>query len=427
MPEDKNLSDKTLEMKKGKRQKALIIMIVVAVAMIPLLVMASLIISILSFHQSVVDEQTFLSKYLDLDCSSGTVVRSYDNLSDNGFDPGYDSEARLELSFDDESVLREIQNSKDWNVLPMTPDMNGVFYGSNREDNAPIGSPNFPEKAKHGYYLYQQKERLILDGYITVGAVYDSDINHLSVIVLDDYPRYRFHERPDEFAFICDGKLFGEKDNNGATANWAWLLPTESKAKTEIAYFGNPNQKSSANSQVYLYEDPGLNMFLLSEYTWINGEKTLYCDQSYTFPTYCDPSSIEAIYITAFDDSDFYGNDTYEGFLGDSSRVITNEQDIQLFAKLMNRAEGAAMTAIESENESIQEIDPGTDLAIAYIAVKYKGIDALYYYGGIDKADGKYYLSGDFNGYGFSLWDGGYYLDPSKSKAVREFIDRYLG
>lgn len=76
MPEDKKLSDKTLEMKKGKRQKALIIIIVVAVVMIPLLVMASLIISILSFHQSVVDEQTFLSKYLDLDCSSGTVVRS---------------------------------------------------------------------------------------------------------------------------------------------------------------------------------------------------------------------------------------------------------------------------------------------------------------------------------------------------------------
>ena len=53
MPEDKKLSDKTLEMKKGKRQKALIIIIVVAVVMIPLLVMASLIISILSFHQSV--------------------------------------------------------------------------------------------------------------------------------------------------------------------------------------------------------------------------------------------------------------------------------------------------------------------------------------------------------------------------------------
>ena len=139
-------------------------------------------------------------------------------------------------------------------------------------------------------------------------------------------------------------------------------------------------------------------MFLLSEYTWINGEQTLYCDQSYAFPTYRDPSSIEAIYITAFDDADFYGNDTYEGFLDDSSKAITKEQDIRLFAKLMNRAEGAAMTFVESENESIQEIKPGADLAIAYIAVKYKGIDALYYYGGIDKADGKYYLSGDFNG-----------------------------
>ena len=420
---DKNISDKTLVNKKGKRQKAVIIMIVVAVAMIPLIVIVCF---IMSFHQSVVDEQTFLSKYLDLDCSSGTVVRSYDNLADNGFDPGYESEARLELSFDDESVVQDIQNSKDWKDLPMTSDMQAVFYGSNREENDPIGSPNFPEKAKHGYYLYQQKERVLLDGYYTIGAVYDSDTDHLSVIVLDEYPRYRFRESPDEFAFVCDGKLFSEKDNNGATANRAWLLPQDSETKTADAFFGNPEKRDIPNSQVKLYDDPELSMFLFSEYTWVNGEQQLYCDQNYTFPSYRKPASIEAIYITAFDDADFYGNDTYEGFLSDSSKAITNEKDIQLFAKLMNRAEGAAMTSVESENEDIQEINPGADLAISYIAVKYKGIDALYYYGGIDKADGKYYLSGDFNGYGFSLWDGGYYLDPSKSKAVRDFINRYL-
>ena len=199
MPKDKNISDKTLVTKKEKRQKAVIITIVVAVAMIPLVVIVCF---ILSFHQSVVDEQTFLSKYLDIDCSSGTVVRSYDNLADNGFDPGYESEARLELSFDDESVVQDIQNSKDWKDLPMTSDMQAVFYGSNREENDPIGSPNFPEKAKHGYYLYQQKERVLLDGYYTIGAVYDSDTDHLSVIVLDEYPRYRFRESPDEFAFV---------------------------------------------------------------------------------------------------------------------------------------------------------------------------------------------------------------------------------
>lgn len=406
-----------------KKWMWIIITIVVAVAMIPLLVFGSF---ILSFHQSVVDEQKFLSKYLDLDCSSGTVVRSYDNLADNGFDPGYESYARLELSFDDESVLQEIQNSKDWKALPMTPDMKDVFYGGNREDNAPIGSPNFPEKAKHGYYLYQQKKRLLLDGYFTIGAVYDSDTDHLSAIILDEYPRYRFHETPDEFAFLCDGKLFGEMDNNGSIADRAWLLPFENKTKMVDAYFGNPEQNGSPNSQVYLFADPGLSMFLFSEYTWIKGEQKLYCDQNFTFPTYRDPSSIEAIYISAFDDSDFYGFDTYEGFHDVSSKVISDEQDIQLFSKLMNRAEGAAMAFDELENESIQEINFNTNLAVAYIAVKFKGIDALYSYGGIDRADGKYYLSGDFNGYGFSLWDGGYYLDPSKSKAVKDFIERYL-
>lgn len=426
MQGEKKLSDNTLSAKKKKRQKVIIITVVVAVAMIPLLVMVSLLSTIMSFHQAVVDEQTFLSKYLNIDCSSGTVVRSYDNLADNGFDPGYGSEARLELSFDDESVLQEIQNSKDWKALPMTPDMKDVFYGSNREENDPIGSPNFPKKAKHGYYLYQQRERLLLDGVFMIGAVYDSDTDHLSAIILDEYPRYRFHQTPDEFAFVCDGKLFGEKDNNGSIANWAWLLPSDIKTKQAVAYFGNPEQKSSPNSQVYLYDAPGLNMFLFSEYTWICGEEKLYCDQNYNFPSYRDPSSIEAIYITAFDDADFYGSDTYEGFHDDSSKVISNEQDIRLFAKLMNRAEGAAKEFAESENDSIQEINFNSNLAVAYIAVKYKGIDALYYYGGIDKADGKYYLSGDFNGYGFSLWDGGYYLDPSKSRAVKDFIERYL-
>ena len=422
------MSNSSVPTKKKKRQKIVIISVVVAVALVPLIAIAIIFWCFWDFHQSVVDEQTFVSKYLNIDCSSGTVVRSYDNLSDNGFDPGYGSEARLELSFDDESVLQEIQKSEDWEALPMSPDMKGAFYGSNREENDPIGSPNFPTQAKHGYYLYQEKDRSIPDDIVTIGAVYDSDTDHLSLIVLDEYPRYRFHETPDEFVFEYDDKQFGKEDSSGVMADAAWLLPPESKTKTVDAYFGDPNQtKKSPNSEACLYDAPGLSMFLFSEYTWISGEPTLYCDLNYDFPNYRDPSSIEAIYITAFDDADFYGYDTYEGFLSETSKTITNQQDIKLFASLMERAETAAMAWPDSKEEAIQEINvDGGTLAVAYIAVKYKGIDALYYYGGIDKVNGKYYLSGDYNGYSFSLWDRGYYLDTSKSKAVRSFVDQYL-
>ena len=133
-----------------------------------------------------------VAEELGLDLSDSTVVSEMDDHGGfHGDGTTYDV-----ISFEDDSVLQQIQNDSDWKPLPMDETTTALIYGLSGDSyqigpflNDDNGNPLFPE-VENGYYLLidrQNDAQDILDRHsfnFTV-AVFDSDENTLHYGKLD--------------------------------------------------------------------------------------------------------------------------------------------------------------------------------------------------------------------------------------------------
>ena len=123
---------------------------------------------------------------LGLDLSGSTVTSKVEDHGFHGDGTTFDL-----LTFEDDSVLQQIQESSDWNPLPMYETTTALIYGLSDDSyqigpylNDGSGNPLFPEVVQGYYRLIDRQddtEQDILERYsfnFTV-AVYDSEENIL--------------------------------------------------------------------------------------------------------------------------------------------------------------------------------------------------------------------------------------------------------
>lgn len=333
----------------------------------------------------VVDEQTYVSKKVGIDCSDGRVLRAFDNLS-NRDKKGYGSRACVELSFDNDSALKEIQSSNDWHELPMPKDVREALYGTAKMHEALI-SQEFPEKAEHGYYYFSDKDSF-LNAWRFTGAVYDTEKNILQLAVLDNDPQWRFREFPDKQKYYYEGQVYSTDDSNGVFVDGTWLISPDEETITAKAQFGEIKSKTNfVNEDAKLFKRHDLNMFLLSENNWLSDNKQLYIAEDYIVPNYKETERIEAIIFTGKnsfgEDEDFFKND------------CVTIQDNELISAI-----ASSMKWANSPN-TMQDLDLNVinEDETRYIAIKYRELGALYYYGQFNvRENGQVYISCDWNG-----------------------------
>lgn len=133
-----------------------------------------------------------VAKELGLDVSAGKVDSDYDTHSGNG-----DGTSCIVLSFEDDTVLKEIQASQDWKAFPLDETVQTLVYGVS-DENGRTGpfledadGNNLVPEIRNGYYLlidrHTDKETDILQRHsfnFTVG-LYDTDNNRLYCCDLD--------------------------------------------------------------------------------------------------------------------------------------------------------------------------------------------------------------------------------------------------
>lgn len=133
-----------------------------------------------------------VSKELGLDVSAGKIVSDYDTHSGNG-----DGTSCIVLSFEDDSVLKEIRANQDWKSFPLDETIQTLVYGVSDETGrmGPFledeDGNNLVPEIRNGYYLlidrHTDKKTDILHRYsfnFTVG-LYDTDSNRLYCCDLD--------------------------------------------------------------------------------------------------------------------------------------------------------------------------------------------------------------------------------------------------
>lgn len=333
----------------------------------------------------VVDEQTYVSKKVGIDCSEGRVLRSYDNLS-NRDKKGFFSRACVELSFENDSALREIKNSNDWHKLPMPKDVREALYGTENMHEALI-SQEFPEKIENGYYFFSDKDSF-WNAWRFTGAVYDTDKDILQLAVLDNDPQLRFRASPDKQKYYYNGQVYSFDDNNGVFVDGTWLISPKEVTKTAKAQFGDLESKTNCvKEEVKLFQRQDLNMFLLSENNWLSDKKQLYIAEDYNVPNYRETERIEALIFTGKDsfgmEEDFFKNDCV---------TVRDKELISAVASSMKWA---------NSPHTMQELDLNVinEDETRYIAIKYKDLGAIYYYGQLNvRENGQVYISCDWNG-----------------------------
>lgn len=128
-------------------------------------------------------------------------------------------------------------------------------------------------------------------------------------------------------------------------------------------------------------------MFLLSENNWLSDNKQLYIAEDYIVPNYKETERIEAIIFTGKnsfgEDEDFFKND------------CVTIQDNELISAI-----ASSMKWANSPN-TMQELDLNVvnEDETRYIAIKYRELGALYYYGQFNvRENGQVYISCDWNG-----------------------------
>ena len=126
-----------------------------------------------------------IGSYLGLDLSGSTVISKVETHGFFGDGTTYDV-----INLDDDNVLQQIQNSSDWNPLPMDETTTALVYGLSDDSyqigpylNDNSGNPIFPE-VENGYYRLidrQNDAQDILDrpSFNFIVAVFDSDENIL--------------------------------------------------------------------------------------------------------------------------------------------------------------------------------------------------------------------------------------------------------
>ena len=133
-----------------------------------------------------------VSKELGLDVSDGKEISNYDTHSGNG-----DGTSCVAIRFEDDTVLKEIQENQDWKKFPLDETVQALVYGVSDETGGtgPLlvdndGNDLVPE-IRNGYYRLidrqTDKETDILHRYsfnFTVG-LYDTDSNVLYCCDLD--------------------------------------------------------------------------------------------------------------------------------------------------------------------------------------------------------------------------------------------------
>lgn len=126
-----------------------------------------------------------IGRALGLNLSDSTVISKVETHGFFGDGTTYNV-----VNCDDDSVLQQIQNSSDWNPLPMDETTTALVYGLFDDSyqigpylNDNSGNPLFPEVA-NGYYRLidrQNNAQDILDrpSFNFIVAVFDSDENIL--------------------------------------------------------------------------------------------------------------------------------------------------------------------------------------------------------------------------------------------------------
>lgn len=116
--------------------------------------------------------QDIVSETLDIDVSSGSEVSNYDTHSGNG-----DGTSCIVLSFDDDTVLKEIESNTRWKAFPLGETVKILVYGIEDETsktgpflNDGDGNPLVPE-IQRGYYL-------LIDRQAEKGKATGADILH---------------------------------------------------------------------------------------------------------------------------------------------------------------------------------------------------------------------------------------------------------
>lgn len=131
--------------------------------------------------------QNIISNELGIDASSGNEVSSFDNHG--GFHG--DGTAYIALSFSDNTVLEQIQESTQWQAFPLDETVQALVYGVS-DATSRVGPFLYDENGNplvpgisNGYYLlidrHTDKEKNILNRSsfnFTLG-LYDTDTNTL--------------------------------------------------------------------------------------------------------------------------------------------------------------------------------------------------------------------------------------------------------
>lgn len=100
------------------------------------------------------EESNEVTTILGMNVSNGTVITNTD--SHGGFHG--DGVAFLEIQFDDESCLNQIEGSSTWRELPVSENVKALIYGSGMAGPyiTEGGNTLFPQ-ADNGYYYFQDR------------------------------------------------------------------------------------------------------------------------------------------------------------------------------------------------------------------------------------------------------------------------------
>ena len=145
-------------------------------------------------------EMTRISKTLDYALAQGTLIENVDSHS--GFHG--DGASLQTWTFEDESLLKQIQADSAWKTLPLTENLEAVLYGVTYEEGLSVTTigpyVSFSEeqlpRVEHGYYYFvdcqaeseqQHSDEQIMEraSFNFSIAIYDTDTNTLYYVEVD--------------------------------------------------------------------------------------------------------------------------------------------------------------------------------------------------------------------------------------------------
>lgn len=136
--------------------------------------------------------QNQISKELGIDVSSGKELSNYDTHSGNG-----DGTTCIVLSFENDDVLKQIEENSDWNKFPLDEITRTLVYGVDNQTSS-IGpflnndkGENLVPQIENGYYILIDRQSNQADNILDRGSfnftlgIYNTDNNNLYFCKLD--------------------------------------------------------------------------------------------------------------------------------------------------------------------------------------------------------------------------------------------------